>query len=111
MLRVLDRNIIVSPNKKQAWRVGPAGKIERSNDAGKTWKPQNSGVAADLLAGSAPSDKVCWIVGKAGTLLLTTDGGKHWKQIASPISDDLGGVRRLGRATCFHLGRLSRAKL
>jgi len=94
-LRLLDRNIIVSPNKKQAWRVGPAGKIERSTDAGKTWKPQSSGVAADLLAGSAPSDKVCWIVGKAGTLLLTTDGGKHWKQVASPISDDLGGVHAL----------------
>ena len=92
MLQVLDRNIIVSPNKKQAWRVGPAGKIERSNDAGKTWKPQNSGVAADLLVGSAPTDKVCWIAGKAGSLLLTTDGGKHWKPVASPISDDLGGV-------------------
>ena len=92
MLQVPDRNIIASPNKKQVWRVGPAGKIERSNDAGKTWKPQSSAVAADLLSGSAPSDKVCWIVGKAGTLLLTTDSGKHWKQIASPISEDLGGV-------------------
>lgn len=95
MLQVPDRNLIVSPNKNQAWRVGPAGKIERSTDAGKTWKPQNSGVAADLLAGSAPADNVCWIVGKAGTLLLTTDGGKHWKQVASPISDDLGGVHAL----------------
>ena len=95
MLQASDRNLVISPNKKQAWRVGPAGKIERSSDAGKTWKPQNSGVAADLIAGSAPSDKVCWIGGKAGTLLLTTDGGKHWKQVASPISDDLGGVHAL----------------
>ena len=95
MLQVPDRNMIVSPNKKQAWRVGPAGKIERSTDAGRTWKSQNSGVAADLLAGSAPADNVCWIVGKAGTLLLTTDGGKHWKQVASPIADDLGGVHAL----------------
>jgi hypothetical protein len=95
MLQVLDRNLIVSPNKKQAWRVGPAGKIERSNDAGKTWKPQESGVTADLLVGSAPSEKVCWIAGKAGTLLLTTDGGKHWKQVASPITEDLGGVHAL----------------
>jgi len=95
MLRMLDRNLILSPNKKQAWRVGPAGKIERSTDAGKTWKPQKSGVAADLLAGYAPADNVCWIVGKAGALLLTTDGGKHWKQLASPISEDLGGVHAL----------------
>lgn len=95
MLQVVGGGLIVSPNKKQAWRVGPAGKIERSNDAGKTWNLQNSGVAADLLTGSAPSDNVCWLVGKAGTVLLTTDGGKHWKQVASPISDDLGGVHAL----------------
>jgi photosystem II stability/assembly factor-like uncharacterized protein len=91
----MDRNIILSPNKKLAWRVGPRGKIERSTDAGKTWRTQESGVTADLLSGSAPADKVCWIAGKAGTLLLTTDGGKHWKQVASPISDDLGSVHAL----------------
>jgi hypothetical protein len=95
MLQVLGGGLIFAPDNKHGWRVGSAGKIERSTDAGKSWKPQESGVAADLLAGSAPSDKVCWIAGKAGTLLLTTDGGKHWKQVASPISDDLGGVHAL----------------
>jgi hypothetical protein len=94
-LMLMDRNIIVSPNKMLAWRVGPGGKIERSTDTGKTWRTQESGVTADLLSGSAPADKVCWIAGKAGILLLTTDGGKHWKQVASPISDDLGGVHAL----------------
>src|SRR5208283_3310770 len=95
MLQTVGSGLIVSPNKKQAWRVGPAGRIERSTDAGKSWKPQESGVTADLLAGSAPSDKVCWIAGKAGTLLLTTDSGSHWKQVVSPIADDLGGVHAL----------------
>jgi hypothetical protein len=92
LLPLQDRSIIVSPGKQQGWRVGPAGKIEHSTDAGKTWKAQNSGVTADLLMGSAPSEKVCWIVGKNGTLLLTTDGGRNWKQITSPIADDIGGV-------------------
>jgi len=91
-LRLLNGNIIFAPDKKQVWRVGPAGKIERSSDAGKSWKPQKSDVAADLVSGSAPTENICWIVGKAGTLLLTTDGGKHWKQLATPISEDLGGV-------------------
>jgi hypothetical protein len=94
-LTLVNSGFIAAPDNKHVWHVGPAGKIERSTDAGKTWKSQNSGVAADLLAGSAPSEMVCWIVGKAGTLLLTTDGGKHWKQVASPISDDLGGVHAL----------------
>jgi Photosynthesis system II assembly factor YCF48/Putative zinc-finger len=87
-----DPHYIVAPGEKQAWRVGEAGKIERSADGGKTWKLQKNGVSTDLTAGSATSDKVCWIVGKAGAVLLTTDGGKHWKQISSPISEDLGGV-------------------
>jgi len=98
---LLESNFIAAPDKKHGWRIGPAGKIERSTDAGKSWKEQKSGVTADLLTGSAPSEKVCWIAGKAGTLLLTIDGGKHWKQLATPISEDLGGVRALDAQHVF----------
>jgi hypothetical protein len=87
-----DRRYVVAPGEKHGWRLGNSGKIERSTDRGQTWRPQKSGVTADLIAGSATSDKVCWVVGKAGTLLLTTDGGKHWKLLSSPIAEDLGGV-------------------
>lgn len=87
-----NRRYIVAPGEKHAWRLGDGGLIEVSTDRGKTWKPQSSGIATDLTAGSAASDKVCWVVGKSGTLLLTVDGGKNWNQIASPISGDLGGV-------------------
>ena len=90
-----DRHYIVAPGEMHAWRVGDAGKIERTTDRGKTWKRQTSGVLTDLTAGSATSDKVCWVVGKAGALLLTTDGGKRWKLLASPIPDDLGGVHAI----------------
>lgn len=92
LLPAADRRYIVAPGEKLAWRVGDAGKIERSTDRGKTWKLQKSGLTADLTAGSATSDKVCWVVGKGGTVLLTTDGGKHWKQSSSPSSEDLGGI-------------------
>jgi hypothetical protein len=87
-----DRRYIVAPGEKHAWLVGDTGKIERTTDRGKTWKPQTSGVTADLTGGSATSDKICWVIGKAGTLLLTTDGGKHWKLLSSPIAEDLGGI-------------------
>ena len=87
-----NRRYIVAPGEAHAWRLGDAGKIERSTDHGKTWRPQRSGVTADLTAGSATSDKVCWVVGRAGTLLLTADGGKRWKLLSSPIQEDLGGV-------------------
>lgn len=92
LFKLQNRSIIVSPDQKHLWRVGSAGKIESSTDAGKTWKSQTSGVAADLLTGSSPSERVCWITGKAGTLLLTRDGGKHWKQVASPIFEESSDI-------------------
>ena len=83
---------ILAPNGKVAWRVGPAGTIERSEDAGATWMIQTSGVIDDLLAGSAVSAKICWAVGKLGTILRTTDGGAHWAKLQSPIGDDFTSV-------------------
>ncbi len=83
---------ISSPSGLSSWQVGPAGAIEFSSDAGKTWTVQPSGVIADLLAGSAPSDKVCWIVGRSGTILRTTDGGAHWQRLRPPVQDDLRSV-------------------
>jgi hypothetical protein len=87
-----DPRYVIAPGETHAWRLGAGGRIEHSTDRGKTWKLQNSGVSADLTAGSATSDKVCWVVGKSGTLLLTSDGGKHWEALASPITGDIGGI-------------------
>ncbi len=83
---------ISAPSRLASWRAGPAGAIEFSSDAGKTWVVQPSGVVADLLAGSAPSDKVCWLVGRSGTILRTTDGGAHWQRLRPPTQYDLRSV-------------------
>ncbi|HXC86553.1 MAG TPA: hypothetical protein VNU23_02130 [Candidatus Cybelea sp.] len=82
-----------APGGKQAWRIGPAGSLEHSQDKGLNWIPQISGVYTDLLSGSAPSAKVCWIVGASGTILRTTDGGTHWIKLDSPVTNDLTGIR------------------
>jgi photosystem II stability/assembly factor-like uncharacterized protein len=83
---------ISAPGEHVSWRVGQAGIIEFSPDAGKSWTVQPSGVISDLLAGSAPSEKVCWIVGRAGTLLRTTDAGAHWQKLRPPSLEDLHSV-------------------
>ncbi len=83
---------ISAPDGKVTWRVGQAGIIEFSPDAGKSWILQPSGVVSDLLAGSAPSEKICWIVGRAGTLLRTTDAGAHWQKLRPPSPEDLHSV-------------------
>jgi hypothetical protein len=83
---------IAAPGGTVSWRVGQAGIIEFSRDAGKTWTLQSSGVTTDLLGGSAPTDKVCWIVGGSGTILRTTDSGTHWQKVHPPTQDDLRSV-------------------
>ena len=91
--------IIVASSGTVRWRLGVAGGVEWSVDSGVTWAAQNSGVKAELLAGSAPSEVVCWIVGRSGTILRTTDGGGHWSKVVSPISGDVAGVRAVDAMT------------
>jgi hypothetical protein len=83
--------LIASPRLSVLWRVGSAGRIERSRDAGRTWQVQVSNVEVDLVAGSAPSETVCWVVGRAGTILRTADG-EHWEKVPSPTRADWVGV-------------------
>jgi len=80
---------IATPGGLVSWRVGQAGIIDFSSDAGKTWTLQPSGATADLLAGSAPTDRVCWIVGSSGTILRTTDAGQHWQKLRPPAQEDI----------------------
>ncbi len=75
--------VFSSPDGAALWRAGSGGAIERSSDQGKTWQQQASGVAAELLAGSAASNTVAWAVGRAGTILRTEDG-EHWQRVAPP---------------------------
>jgi hypothetical protein len=85
--------VFASPDRSALWRVGVAGRIERSADQGQTWQQQASGVTADLLAGAAPSNKIAWVAGRAGVILRTTDG-EHWQRVASPerpVNGRIGG--------------------
>jgi len=82
---------LLSPGTAFRWRIGPAGSVEFSTDAGATWELRPTGVTADLTAGAAPGGTVCWVVGRAGTVLLTTDG-RQWRRLASPTAADLNGV-------------------
>jgi hypothetical protein len=90
---LLNPHVFWAPGGKQAWRIGPAGSLEHSEDKGLSWTLQISGVYTDLVAGSAPSAKVCWIVGTSGTILRTSDGGTHWTKLDSPVTKDLTGIR------------------
>lgn len=87
--------VIQSPDPNMSWRLAATpvnitldgvsvGRIERSTDGGRTWTPQETGTAGDLLlAGASPAPNVCWLVGRQGAVLLTTDG-LTWRRIEFP---------------------------
>jgi hypothetical protein len=75
--------LLKSASGSTFWRVGTAGVIERSSDAGKTWSLQVSPSKEDWLAGAVVSETVCWIAGRNGAIARTTDG-KNWESVAPP---------------------------
>lgn len=88
-----DRGVVIIARTSLdvAWRLSEAT-IERSDDAGKTWRTQSTGDATGLLAGSAPSAEICWLAGRSGLVLRTTDG-EHWQRLVPPTTSDLTEIR------------------
>ena len=78
---------IQTPDPKILWMITGADAIEKSGDAGATWKLEYLETHARIIAGSAPSVKICWLVGDGGAILRTTNG-THWKTIKPPEETD-----------------------
>ncbi len=83
---------IVSPDASIRWRIGPAGVVEYSDNAGASWEATPTGVGTDLIAGASPARTVCWVVGRAGIVLLTTDG-RPWQRLMFPLAVDLAAIQ------------------
>jgi hypothetical protein len=79
--------VVSRANRLLVWRFSGAA-IERSDDGGQTWQPQQSPAPAAILAASAPTGQVCWAVGKGGTVIRTLDG-RNWQVLESPTTADL----------------------
>jgi len=72
---------------QNGWAVGDRGAIWHTEDGGRQWVLQQSGVSCRLESVSFVSPQVGWAAGwvshpylhtGAGVLLWTTDGGQHW---------------------------------
>ena len=93
--RVIDvrdatpRRLVVSSNPATRFRLLRGGGVQRSADAGATWRTEVTGATDTLTAGTSPSPSVCWLVGPSGTVLLSTDG-RSWRRVR--VSGDRGSA-------------------
>jgi photosystem II stability/assembly factor-like uncharacterized protein len=76
-------SLFKAPSGSVLWRTASGGKIERSNDSGRTWLAQVSPSQEDWLSGGAISDTVCWLAGRNGAIARTLDG-QHWDRVSPP---------------------------
>jgi hypothetical protein len=77
--------MLESPSSGKKWRISNEGRLERSDDGGKTWTLQSLAGGGDWIAGAAVTEKVWWLAGANGAIARTTDGD-HWERIAPPAS-------------------------
>ena len=61
---------------KHGWIIGDKGTIIHTEDGGKNWERQESGVVSGLNKVFAVDDKEAWAIGDAGYILHTEDGEK-----------------------------------
>jgi photosystem II stability/assembly factor-like uncharacterized protein len=74
------------------WVVGtPGSAVLASEDGGKSWQLQPTGVNAPLHAVRFVDERRGWALGDLGTILATEDGGRSWR------------VQRRGGARCAAL--------
>ena len=69
------------------WMAGTNGKIVRSEDGGKTWSEQESGVREHFQDIAAWDELRAVAVGNGGVIVITEEGGKTWKAVESPRSE------------------------
>lgn len=78
----------------RGWMAGYAGRIERTDDGGVTWRTQRFEKSGDVL------NSICfldgergWAAGGRGLLLRTVDGGKTWETTPTNRVEDFWTIR------------------
>ena len=76
-------SMVWAKDGKRVWIIGEQSTILHSNDGGKQWKQQFTGIDDDILFDVAfdKEGKIGWAVGEVRSILKTTDGGEHWQRV------------------------------
>jgi photosystem II stability/assembly factor-like uncharacterized protein len=95
---------VAFPGKKQGWVVGTDGRILHSEDGGRSWRQQESGLQDDLVHLRFVNDKRGWAVGAKGVILFTDDGGRTWERQSSGTSNHLYHIEARGKDNAWVVG-------
>jgi photosystem II stability/assembly factor-like uncharacterized protein len=89
----------------RGWVAGYAGRIQRTDDGGVTWKLQRTEHKGEVLNSIFFLDpERGWAAGGAGLVLLTLNGGDTWETVVTGRAEDLWSVRFLTRDRGFIVG-------
>jgi len=86
------------------WAVGSGGSIYHTENGGRTWQQQFSGISADLLDVKFLDATEGWAVGAEGTIVHTIDGGRHWTAERSDTEHPLERIFFAGRRHGWAVG-------
>ncbi|WP_240674547.1 WD40/YVTN/BNR-like repeat-containing protein [Burkholderia stabilis] len=74
--------------------AGERGLILRSEDGGKTWRYEETGVRGSLWAALALDNNTLLVGGLRGGLARSPDGGRTWMPIQNPLKASITGMTR-----------------
>ncbi|MBN2021352.1 MAG: hypothetical protein JW809_01025 [Pirellulales bacterium] len=101
---------------EQGWAVGDRGAIWHTDDAGRTWRLQQSGVACPLRSVCFVDEQTGWAAGgfaqpyadaSRGVVLRTDDGGQTWRRDDGLLLPAVYKIRFLDRQCGWALGESS----
>ncbi|MFU8813063.1 MAG: YCF48-related protein [Balneolaceae bacterium] len=98
-------NSVDFPSDQVGYIVGFAGLVQKTEDAGESWIPQQSGTIDNLLDVSFPTETVGFAVGNNGTIIRTTNGGEIWEDVGPSVSNNLRAVQFVDENTGFVTGQ------
>jgi len=113
MLRDAELTDIQFVDPDIGFAVGERGVIWRSDDGGRSWKLQNSGVNCRLEAVHFVDAKAGWAVGgyahphtrkTTGVVLQTVDGGVSWRKMPKGMTPALRDVKFLNARNGWAVG-------
>ena len=79
------------------WTVGTNGQIHRTDDGGRNWSSQASGVTTTLVDVHFADPQNGLVVGESGMILRTSDGGRSWNSQKTGVRGVLERLAFAGR--------------